>query len=603
MPGERDSFLSPLVKVVIRWWGAFCWLAMAGWCWGALPTQVAGILGLAQSPGTREIYAISGEPGGLYRSTDEGLTWIHSALDLPNTWFSSLAIAPDGSVYAVCSDGIFHSVDKGRQWRRVASGDNFFFLLPLANNVLLARSWETGLLRSADGGKTWQRIALSPSPVFSLAKDTQGVVWAATFGNGAYRSRDGGVSWEGVGPTGGHTLSLATERDGTVRVGSYRGGVQRWREGNGWSASGLGEGISVSLLTTTPLGWVAGGAGGELYLADGGGRWSKLVGAPQSTKEITGVLPGANGNLLVATRPEGLFQVDPKTGRWLPIPLHRAVSGVMADGQGGGYAVLPDNRLFHAPGNRSIGDLGVSWESAGYLPSQTTTLLATQGGKLLAGGYQGLHLLRDNHWQQLALPVGVSRITCLVEGTNQVLLAGTANHGLFRSTDGGGHWTGVVSSLPVTVCAGVKERIYALTSKHLMVSLDNGLTWIRHSLESNPVDLAVDGEQELIVATASGLQILGGGIFSSVFLEGAPITTRQVRHLAVTGNHLYLAGERGIDLFQRNGAGWRWQGQVLPRIPITSLAPLTGGWAAAATDQGLFILRGAEYLAQVPVSK
>lgn len=127
-----------------------------------------------KSPGT--LYA-GGVAGGVWKTTDGGLSW--TALDdlAPNLAIGSLAMDPRDSriVYAgtgegffnedaVRGAGIFKTRDGGITWQRLASTDNpaFFYV----NDIVVSRhdprrvyaATRTGVWRSKNGGHTWSRV-------------------------------------------------------------------------------------------------------------------------------------------------------------------------------------------------------------------------------------------------------------------------------------------------------------------------------------------------------------------------------------------------------------------------------------------------------------
>ena len=90
-------------------------------------------------------------------------------------------------------------------------------------------------------------------------------------------------------------------------------------------------------------------------------------------------------------------------------------------------------------------------------------------------------------WKQTNGPYG-GKITTLYKTTNGVLLAGTENAGIFRSTDNGNNWTPVNTGLInnsrfmyvtafVTAFAEKGNKIYVGTREGLYISTDIGNTW------------------------------------------------------------------------------------------------------------------------------
>ncbi len=193
---------------------------------------VAGI------PGDPRTIYLGHSSGGLYKSTDGGLTFASIFSQGTSTAIGAFAVAPsDPRVLYVGTgegfprntaspgDGIFVSRDAGKTWcfsglrdsRHVAK----IAVDPRVANVALvaalghefAPGGDRGIFRTQDGGKTWQRVLyVNPTTGGSdVAFDPQDptVVYAGTFdfirrpwtfrgggpGSGLYRSSDNGRTW------------------------------------------------------------------------------------------------------------------------------------------------------------------------------------------------------------------------------------------------------------------------------------------------------------------------------------------------------------------------------------------------------------------------
>ncbi|MGE3857482.1 MAG: WD40/YVTN/BNR-like repeat-containing protein [Dehalococcoidia bacterium] len=114
---------------------------------------------------------------GLYRSTDEGHTWVQSLKDLDRSWGGSLAVLPGPTDTLVLSlargregaGALFRSVNAGLTWSRVLLGpagreaDEW----PAAPAVVCPREFEdvtfvaagTSLYASHDAGRSWTPLA------------------------------------------------------------------------------------------------------------------------------------------------------------------------------------------------------------------------------------------------------------------------------------------------------------------------------------------------------------------------------------------------------------------------------------------------------------
>ncbi|QXP60776.1 T9SS type A sorting domain-containing protein [Olleya sp. HaHaR_3_96] len=124
------------------------------------------------------IYA--GAPaGGLWKSTDGGLTWVTTTDDLPQIGVSGIAVDNDNT------DVIY-----------IATGDDD---AGDTNSV--------GVMKSVDGGLTWNTTGLnvnnspfSMNDIYINPNDSN-MLWVAT-NNGVYRSIDAGMTWSNQNTTG-----------------------------------------------------------------------------------------------------------------------------------------------------------------------------------------------------------------------------------------------------------------------------------------------------------------------------------------------------------------------------------------------------------------
>ncbi len=199
------------------------------------------------------IVLAGGVSGGMYRSTDGGLTWtnitgasqLHSItsivqdtrLNKTNIWYYTTGeliggSAGEGSAF-FRGDGIFKSVDNGLTWTQLAS--------TVSNSP---QSFDQPF------DFCWN-IAIDP------ANTSQDEVYAATFG-GVQRSTDGGSGWTTAKGSFSNSASkftdVAVTSDGVV----YATFSQRTLDGSNSADKGIWRSTDgVSWTNITPVGWPA----------------------------------------------------------------------------------------------------------------------------------------------------------------------------------------------------------------------------------------------------------------------------------------------------------------------------------------------------------
>jgi photosystem II stability/assembly factor-like uncharacterized protein len=291
--------------------------ALAAAEWTAMgPTNIGGrVVELAVDPirgnsscvGTqcvpvRRVYAAAAT-GGVFRSSDSGLTWTRAWPDDITQAMGALAIGSDGVLYAGTGEAN-----------------------PGGGSIVYGG---TGLYRSKDGGDTWENVGLATSGAFGrIAVDPSDPkrVFAAAAGNlfapggqrGLFLSEDGGDTWRPIllgknATTGAVDIAIDPENPQNIlaamwdhaRVHSHRiyGGVGSsvWRSTDGgatWTEATLPHGlpeeeigrIGVAFAPSDPdrayaviANKLDGYAGGMFRSDDGGATWTRTIGPGSSS--------------------------------------------------------------------------------------------------------------------------------------------------------------------------------------------------------------------------------------------------------------------------------------------------------------------------------
>ncbi len=235
-------------------------------------------------PGQPGVYYFGAVGGGVWKSTDAGVSWVPIFDSQPIASIGAMAVAPsDPNILYVGSgeadmreditqgDGMYKSTDAGKTWTHIGLTDtqqigrvlvdphdpNIVFVAALGHPY--GANVERGVFRSTDGGKTWAKVLYKDenTGAIDLAFDPQDskIIYASLWqtrrppwnvyppsngpGSGLYKSTDGGTTWqpiengipkEGLGRIG---IAVATTDRNRVYaiVDAKQGGLYRSDDG------------------------------------------------------------------------------------------------------------------------------------------------------------------------------------------------------------------------------------------------------------------------------------------------------------------------------------------------------------------------------------
>ena len=189
---------------------------------------------------------MAGTESGLFRSTDEGLTWsLAAAAGTP-----VLNVLSAGEALALVPGRLLVSQDDGATWTvRHLPFFSEVYGVAASGNIILAGT-SRGVFRSQDGATTWyaSQAGLPKASVTSVAMDRADPNLAFAFEYGSfYESRDGGKTWrrseeEGLG--GAYVRNLAITSQGPrhlLAVTATRGIFVRELDGEKLTSSSFPE--------------------------------------------------------------------------------------------------------------------------------------------------------------------------------------------------------------------------------------------------------------------------------------------------------------------------------------------------------------------------
>lgn len=346
------------------------------------PSNVGGrITGIAMHASDQQTIYAASATGGLWKSSDAGVSWLPITDGLPSLSIGDIAIDPSDKNVLYCGTGepnggggsvtydghgLFKSVDEGQSWTAA------------------------GLEKTGSIG----RIEVDPQNPNRIFVAAQGHLFGNNPERGVYRSDDGGISWQQKlfvsDSTGAIDLVINPQHPDTVYATMW----QRVRRPSFRQYGGLESGIFRSI--------------------DGGDTWTKLSGGlpTGSLGRIGLAISASNPNILFATvaAEDGTFNGVYKT---------------MDDGNS--WVRVSDNP---APYNTSFGWWFGQIRIDPVSPN-TVYNLGVIGTTSTDGG---------DSWSYVAVNAHADLHALFIHPANTDLMLLGTDGGLYKSTNGGSSW-------------------------------------------------------------------------------------------------------------------------------------------------------------------
>ncbi len=358
---------------------------------------------------TRTGAVIAGTVKGIFRTTDEGMTWRRSYNDsLLETKYSNVeSFAADsmGTLYAAATFGIFSSNDDGIHWKQI--GPEFPYVEAVAiafdNTNTMYVSGRGRIFQLADSGiQYWRVITTLPTAmIYALTFDTDGALFAGAWTGGVFRSTDHGLTWS----SSSNGLSCLNVRC-----------VIRSEHGD--------------LLATTSCGlW---------RTSDDGANWRMVKGAIEG-RDVYRVAVD-RGMLYATTYGFGIFRSSDDGTSWQQMYVGIENQDVWA------FTAAANGDIYcgTSHGVERSTDQGEHWQVSdnGLIATDVQTVIVNRKGYVYAGTETGIFRSTDrgNSWQGINYLLTNRHIRCLAVDSTDDLWAGTAYGAVFRSTDDGESW-------------------------------------------------------------------------------------------------------------------------------------------------------------------
>jgi photosystem II stability/assembly factor-like uncharacterized protein len=562
-------------------------------------------------PANTNIIWIGAACGGLWKSTDGGVTWSSNTDLLPSLSISEIIIDPTNPQVMYLATG-----DKyGIYWQYETWGH-----------------YSAGVLKSTDGGVTWNATGLSyvSSNVTVIQRmimdpTNTNILMAAT-NAGIFKTTNGGTTWSNLRAGKYYDIEFNPGNAQTVYAGDSTGFLYSTNQGTSWTynstVTSSGR-TSISVTPATPNAVYTWTEGGNLY-------YSSNSGVTFTTRTD----PGAQAT------PYGYYdmvlEVSPTNQNVLfsgGLNVSKSTDGGLTWATASDWAGWPNTNYVHAdnhaqkflPGSGSVifscndggifksSDQGVTWTdlSGGIDIKQYYRL----GGSFLTPNliYAGA---QDNGTDQVTAPGTAIQVNgadgeeALVDYTDDNVVFVSSQGGYFlRSTDGGVTFNGMSSfgcdwTSPLTMDP-TNHNVMWMGSNDALKSLDNGVSWTNTSNGAfdggclYSLEVCAGSPNYVYAATFGHIyRTTDGGTTWNDITTGLPVGNAAITGITINDQNpnqawiTFSGFSAGNKVYTTNngGASWTNYSGTLPNIPANCIEYQNGSndLLYLGTDFGIF---------------
>lgn len=564
-------------------------------------------------PNNPNVIYIGPANGGVWKSTDNGITWNPLTDNEVSMAMGAIVVDPTNSniIYAGTGEatysgasyygrGLLKSTDGGVTWTNYTSGlpsSTYFSRLkirPNSSNQLLAALGSSGLYRTTNGGQSWTRILSGrvDDVVFSPSGDT---AFAVGSGIGIRRSTDGGQTFATFGsnlPSGTRThFDLSKSNPNIMYAAVYSSG-------------------QVNIYKST----------------DYGINWASIT----PTTNFQNLAGQAWYDLYCFVNPKNPNKVYVGT-----IDIFRSIDGInftnITNGYNGGYVHVDQHYLFFHPTNENTfivcndGGMWRTTNNGNTFTNLNQNLTLTQFYRIAASPFNPGRILggtQDNGTQQTFSALNWSAAyggdggeVCFNPFNQNFILGETQNGGIFRTTNGGSSWSQAQSGLnmsesvawvaPIIAHPNVSGTFFTARTS-VYKTTNNGSSWTAISSPVNgtyPIrEMAISKSNPNVMFASSGALIFkstNGGVNWTNVTTGLPNRTITSVYVHPSDENIVLLTFSGFGTDKvykstNGGSSWVSIDGPLPDAPVNDLFiytinPGKPNTYFVATDIGVFV--------------
>jgi photosystem II stability/assembly factor-like uncharacterized protein len=328
----------------------------------------------------------------IFISSNYSQSWIVSDSGLPKLEITGISCDQDNYIYASCSrEGIFRSTNNGITWQRINHGLTDIsitsILITSEDSILVGTS--SGVFLTSDQGDHWDQVI--PANLYAsysiLAKNSKGYFFTGTYPKGIYSSSDCGKTWTNCRPYFSYPLAIVTDNKNNVYVGSWQQGIIVTQDnGNSWHHIGL-DSICIESATIAPDGTIFWGTNENgIYSQSTNGTFKQVC----TIQQVISLASNSHGTLFAGTYGGGVFCSSDHGSTWTNINNNspaRYIYSILIDRADNIYASTFNFGVIHSTNN------GNNWDQffSGLGGIEYYSLAISPEGRLYVGSDNGLY--------------------------------------------------------------------------------------------------------------------------------------------------------------------------------------------------------------------